>query len=120
LLLIEPSFHQTFGLSLNILDIDPSFTLGDREACKQAILSRLDHEGLLHKNTNLKTPTDFTDIAVISSKHAAGLQDFFTEAELLQKHHLCQFDVYHASMQGKTCANDVTELNQIKSYRTKN
>lgn len=108
LLLIEPSFHQTFGLSLNILDIDPSFTLGDRQARKQAIWTRLEQEGLHHKNLNLKTPNDFTHVAVVSSKHAAGLQDFFTEAELLQKHHLCQFDVYHASMQGKTCATEIT------------
>lgn len=108
LLLIEPSFHQAFGLSLNILDVDPNFTLGDRQARKQAILIRLEQEGLRHKNLNLKTPVDFTRVAVISSKHAAGLQDFFTEAELLQKHHLCQFDIYHASMQGKTCATDIT------------
>ncbi|WP_440616009.1 exodeoxyribonuclease VII large subunit [Cysteiniphilum sp. 6C5] len=108
LLLIEPSFHQAFGLSLNILDIDPNFTLGDRQARRQAILTRLEQEELRHKNLNLTTPTDFTHVAVISSKHAAGLQDFFTEAELLHKHHLCQFDIYHASMQGKTCATDIT------------
>ena len=67
LLLIEPSFHQTFGLSLNILDIDPSFTLGDRQARKQAIWTRLEQEGLHHKNLNLKTPNDFTHVAVVSS-----------------------------------------------------
>ena len=109
LLLVDVNFHQNFGLSLNILDIDPSFTLGDREARKKKIITDLTQKGVINNNHNLPIPNEFTNIAVISSENAAGLGDFFAEADLLQKHNLCNFDVYHASMQGKDCATTVAK-----------
>jgi exodeoxyribonuclease VII large subunit len=109
LLLVDVNFHQNFGLSLNILDIDPSFTLGDREARKKKIITDLTQKGVLNNNRNFTIPTEFTNIAVISSENAAGLGDFFAEADLLQKYNLCNFDIYHASMQGKDCATSVAK-----------
>jgi exodeoxyribonuclease VII large subunit len=112
LLMVDVNFHQNFGLSLNILDIEPSFTLGDREARKKKVIADLTQAGVVNNNRNLAIPTEFTNIAVISSENAAGLGDFFAEANLLQKYGLCEFETYHASMQGKDCAATVA-----KSFR---
>ena len=103
LFLVDVSFHQNFGLSLNIIDIDPTFTLGDREARKNKIIADLTNSCVINNNRKLELPNEFNNVAVISSENAAGLGDFFVEADLLKKHKLCNFDVYNASMQGQDC-----------------
>lgn len=105
---VAVNFHSSYGLSLNIIDVDPAFTLGDREARKQKIIADLTHKGIVENNRKLPLPTEFTNIAVISSENAAGLGDFFVEANALQKHHLCNFELYSAAMQGKACPISVT------------
>ncbi|MCF6768366.1 exodeoxyribonuclease VII large subunit [Thiotrichales bacterium 19S11-10] len=107
LFLVDVNFHPNYGLSLNISDIDPNYTLGDREARKKKIRTDLTNLGIVNNNKVLALPSDFTKVAVISSQNAAGLGDFFAEANLLQKHQLCHFDTYQAPMQGKSCPKDV-------------
>lgn len=107
LLLVNVNFHTNYGLSLNIIDIDPSFTLGDREARKKKIIENLVQMGIAHNNKKLPSPRDFFRVAVISSETAAGLGDFFSEAHLLKKRNLCDFEIYKASMQGKDCPLEV-------------
>ena len=82
---VAVNFHSSYGLSLNIIDVDPAFTLGDREARKQKIIADLTHKGIVENNKTLPLPAEFTNIAVISSENAAGLGDFFVEANALQK-----------------------------------
>ncbi|QIV96130.1 exodeoxyribonuclease VII large subunit [Allofrancisella inopinata] len=109
LLKVAVSYHISFGLSLNIIDIDPSYTLGDRQARKLEILEQLAKKGILDKNKNLQLPKDFTNIAVITSLTAAGKGDFFEEADKLQSLGLCKFDIYEAKMQGKDCVISVSK-----------
>ena len=104
---VSVNFHESFGLSLNVMDIEPSFTLGDREVRKKEILDTLTKDKIINKNRDLMLPQDFTSVAVITSITAAGKGDFFEEADKLQDLGLCQFDIYEAVMQGKTCANSV-------------
>ncbi|MFC4892700.1 exodeoxyribonuclease VII large subunit [Pseudofrancisella aestuarii] len=106
---VAVNYHISFGLSLNIVDIDPSFTLGDREARKIGILDTLTKEGIVMKNKELELPLDFTNVAVITSSTAAGKGDFFEEAQKLETLGLCKFDIYEALMQGKDCALSVTK-----------
>ncbi|MFV9931165.1 MAG: exodeoxyribonuclease VII large subunit [Francisella endosymbiont of Hyalomma asiaticum] len=103
------SYHISFGLSLNIVDIDPAFTLGDRQARKIEIIEKLAEKNILEKNKSLAIPYDFTSIAVITSITAAGKGDFFEEADKLQDLGLCKFDIYEAKMQGVECAKNVSE-----------
>ncbi|MFV9984982.1 MAG: exodeoxyribonuclease VII large subunit [Francisella endosymbiont of Hyalomma asiaticum] len=103
------SYHISFGLSLNIVDIDPAFTLGDRQARKIEIIEKLAKKNILEKNKSLAIPYDFTSIAVITSITAAGKGDFFEEADKLQDLGLCKFDIYEAKMQGVECAKNVSE-----------
>lgn len=73
---VEVSFHQQYGYSLNILGIDPSYTLGDMARRRQEILRQLEADGILHDNAELPLPLLTQRIAVISSASAAGYGDF--------------------------------------------
>lgn len=75
-LLVKVSFHALYGYSLNILDIDGSFTLGDLARRRREILQRLEGDGILHDNQQLPLPRLLRRIAVISSPSAAGYGDF--------------------------------------------
>ncbi|MEY8703368.1 exodeoxyribonuclease VII large subunit, partial [Francisella philomiragia] len=117
---VAVNYHTSFGLSLNIIDIDPAFTLGDRQARKIEILQNLSKKGILEKNKVLNMPGDFTNVAVITSMTAAGKGDFFEEADKLQDLNLCNFDIYEAKMQGAECAKSVsTALTKISAIADK-
>lgn len=77
-ILVEASveFHPVYGLSLNIRNIDPSFTLGDLARQRQLTLQQLEKDGVLEMNKSLPLPTVIRHIAVISAKDAAGYGDF--------------------------------------------
>ena len=69
---VEVVFHEIYGFSLNIKDIDPTYTVGDLERRKQEILQRLKKEGMIDMNRRLEFPLLPKNIAVISSPTAAG------------------------------------------------
>ena len=70
------TFHEVYGLSLNISDIDPAYTLGDLARKKIEIINRLTAEGVIDMNKQLELPAVPQRIAVISSETAAGYGDF--------------------------------------------
>jgi len=76
LVVVSVEYHEVYGLSLNIKDIDPTYTVGDIEKKRQAILNRLDEEGVSEMNKEISFPLVPQRIAVISSKTAAGYGDF--------------------------------------------
>lgn len=73
---VSVEFHPLYGLSLNITDIDPSYTLGDLARLKQEAIQRLRREGVFEMNKELAFPFVPQRIAVISSETAAGYGDF--------------------------------------------
>lgn len=94
------TFHEVYGLSLNIKDIDPSYTLGEREKSRQEVIRKLEEDGIMEMNQELELPLVPQKIAVISSETAAGYGDFINQLET----NLFGFKVHHqlyaASMQG--------------------
>jgi exodeoxyribonuclease VII large subunit len=70
------SFHELYGLSLNITDIDPSYTMGEMEIRKQEVIARLKAAGIMEMNMELDLTLVPQRIAVISSETAAGYGDF--------------------------------------------
>ena len=72
-------FHELYGLSLNITDIDPNYTLGDIAQKRIEILKSLDEDGVLNMNKEVSFPIVPQKIAVISSDTAAGYQDFINQ-----------------------------------------
>jgi exodeoxyribonuclease VII large subunit len=69
-------FHEKYGLKINIYQIDPSYTLGELALMKKEVIERLKKEGLIDKNKENIIPPVIQRIAVISSKRAAGYEDF--------------------------------------------
>src|SRR5687767_6303647 len=75
------SFDPSHGLSLRILDIDPSFSLGELEREKQDTIERLSREGIFHSNKGLKLPVLPQRIAIISVETSKGYSDFLNVLE---------------------------------------
>jgi len=73
------SYHELYGLSLQIVDIDPNYTLGDMQRQRQETIDRLKQEGVFDMNREIPLPWVMQRIAVISSRNAAGYQDFMRE-----------------------------------------
>ena len=69
-------YHEIYGLSLVINDIDPAFTIGEMALKRQMILKKLEEEGVLTMNKELDFPLVPQRIAIISSSNAAGYDDF--------------------------------------------
>ena len=96
---VEIQYHAVYGLSLSIINIDPSYTLGDIARQRQQTIAQLQKDGLLDAQQLLPLPTLIRRIAVISSPKAAGYEDF--------KHQLdnsgFQFEtqLFGATMQGE-------------------
>lgn len=76
LLEVEVSFHAVYGMSLNIVGIDPRFTIGDLAKQRQATIQQLKNDGVMDMQRNLPLPSLLKRIAVISSNDAAGYGDF--------------------------------------------
>lgn len=73
---VEVTFHELYGYSLTVTDIDPSYTLGDMARRRREIVQQLEADGVLTLNKELPTPLLPQRVAVISSATAAGYGDF--------------------------------------------
>jgi exodeoxyribonuclease VII large subunit len=73
---IKIEYHEVYGLSLVITDIDPAFTIGEMAVKRQLVIKRLEQEGVISMNKELEIPSVPQRIAIISSKNAAGYSDF--------------------------------------------
>lgn len=81
LLLVAVIFHEIYGLSLNVREIDPAYTMGEMALKKREVIERLTKEGLIGLNKSLSLPIAPQRIAVISSPTAAGYGDFFDQLD---------------------------------------
>jgi len=114
---VTVDFHELYGLSLNIIDIEPSYTVGELARKKQEIISRLIQEGVFDMNRELDFPGLPKRIAVISSETAAGYGDFTDQ--LLNNEYDFQFHVklFPAYMQGEDAENSIIHaLENIHRY----
>jgi exodeoxyribonuclease VII large subunit len=73
---VSVEFHELYGFSLTVVDIDPSFTVGEIARNRQLVLKQLEEEGVLTLNRELPLAELTNRIAVISSPTAAGYEDF--------------------------------------------
>ena len=78
---VTVDFHELYGYSLTVTDIDPTYTLGDMARRRKEILLQLEKEGVLTLNKELELPLLTQRIAVISSATAAGYGDFCSQLE---------------------------------------
>ncbi len=114
LLRVYAQFHEAYGFSWIVSDIDPTYTLGDMARKRQEIIRQLKEEGVFDLQRELHIPTFAKRIAVISAEHAAGYGDFCRQLE--DNDYGFQFDVtlFPAIMQGEQVeASVVDALNEI-------
>ncbi|MBQ8520993.1 MAG: exodeoxyribonuclease VII large subunit, partial [Bacteroides sp.] len=78
---VSVEFHELYGHSLTVTDIDPTYTVGDMVRKRREILRQLEEEGVLHMNKELEMPLLPQRIAVVSSATAAGYGDFCNQLE---------------------------------------
>lgn len=73
------TYHEIYGFSLQIIDLDASYTLGDIERRRRETISQLQMDGVWDMNRELDMPRPALRIAVVSSATAAGYRDFMNE-----------------------------------------
>ncbi|TLX72326.1 exodeoxyribonuclease VII large subunit [Labilibacter sediminis] len=114
---VSIDFQEVYGFSLNVRDIDPTYTLGDMAQKKQAILNKLSEEGVIDMNKELEVPMVPQKIAVISSPTAAGYEDFCNQLNNNKDGFKFYVKLFPAIMQGDGAEESVTEaLDRIYEY----
>jgi len=98
---VSVEFHELYGYSLTVLDIDPTYTLGDMARRRREIILRLEEEGVLTMNKELDIPLAPQRIAVISSATAAGYGDFCDQLKNNPYGLSFQTKLFPAVMQGE-------------------
>jgi len=114
---VSVEIHELYGFSLNIRDIDPTYTLGDIERHRLEIIRKLEAEGVIDMNKELELPSVCQKIAIISSSTAAGYQDFLNQ--LIGNSYNYHFypKLFPAIMQGdQTESSIIQALDQIYEY----
>ena len=109
LLKVFPQFHEAYGFSWIVTDIDPTYTLGDMARKRQEIIRQLKEEGVFDLQKELQLPLFCQHIAVISSETAAGYGDFCNQ--LADNPYDFQFrtQLFPAIMQGEGVEQSIIE-----------
>lgn len=100
LVCVSVSFHELYGYSLVVHDIDPAYTLGDLARRRREILKQLEEEGVLTLNKELPMPLLPRRVAVISSPTAAGYGDFRHQLAHNPRGYYFHVELFPAVMQG--------------------
>ncbi|SIT74362.1 exodeoxyribonuclease VII large subunit [Pontibacter indicus] len=110
-------FHELYGLSLDIVNIDANYTIGDLARQRQETLKRLEVEGLLTSNKELEMPLVPQRLAIVSSATAAGYQDFIHQLENNSYGYTFDTRLFPATVQGNEApASIVKAMDLIARY----
>jgi exodeoxyribonuclease VII large subunit len=109
LLKITVEYHEIYGLSLVINDIDPAFTLGEMAVRRQQIIRKLEQDGVFSMNKDISFPILPKRIAVVSSNNAAGYSDFLKHLASNIYGYTFYTALFDASMQGTETERSVVD-----------
>lgn len=111
---VEVKFHELYGLSLNVKDIDANFTVGERARRRQEVIMQLVEDGVMDMNKSLPLPLVPQNIAVISSPTAAGFGDFMDQLKRNRYGYTFHVQLFKATMQGKEAEESIiTALHEV-------
>lgn len=114
LLKVVVNFHEAYGFSWIVVDIDPTYTMGDMARKRLEIIQKLKEEGVFDMQKELAIPIFAQRIAVISSANAAGYGDFCNQLSDNEYGYLFSTQLFPAIMQGEQVEGSViAALNQI-------
>lgn len=110
-------FHEVYGFSLNIKDIDPVYTLGELARKRLEIIKQLEDDGVMEMNKEIEFPLLPQKIAIISSDTAAGYGDFIQQLDNNQYNYRFYHKLFPAFMQGDRVEESITNaLDRIFEY----
>jgi exodeoxyribonuclease VII large subunit len=115
LLSVSVSFHEQYGVSLVVKNIDANYSLGDLERRKKEIIAKLVSQNLINKNSNLELELVPKRIAVISSETAAGYGDFISQLTNNSNSYVFECKLFPSTMQGENVASSVVKSLNIIS-----
>lgn len=111
---VYADFHETYGFSWIITDIDPTFTMGDMARKRQDIIRKLQEAGVLELQKELSLPLFTQRIAVISSEQAAGYGDFCNQLSENDYGFQFKLSLFRSIMQGEQIESSIiSALNEI-------
>ena len=113
---VAVNYHELYGFSLQITDIDPTYTLGDMERQRQMTIAQLQKEGVWDMNREAPMPVVVQRVAVVSSVNAAGYQDF--RKELAKSPYRFEVTLFDAFMQGAAAEESIVEALCAVAERT--
>ena len=102
---VSVTYHELYGFSLQITDIDPAYTLGDMERQRQQTIDQLRKEGVWDMNREVGMPAVVQRIAIVSSANAAGYQDFCKE--IGKSPYRFRLTLFDAFMQGAAAEESI-------------
>lgn len=109
LLEVSVEFHAVYGLSLNIWNVDPTYTMGDLAKQRQATIRQLTEDGVMELQRALELPSLVRRVAVVSSADAAGYGDFCDQLQHNRFGFKFHTQLYPAVMQGDTAARSIVQ-----------
>ncbi|CAK0767621.1 exodeoxyribonuclease VII large subunit [Gammaproteobacteria bacterium] len=119
LFLAKVSFESSYGLALRIIDIDPSYTLGDLEKEKQETIKKLNDEKIFNINKSLKLPLLPQRIAIISVETSKGYKDFLGKIESNPWGYKFFHMLFPSLLQGEKIIQSIsTQLQLIRKVKT--
>jgi exodeoxyribonuclease VII large subunit len=107
MLRVVVQYHELYGLRLNVVDIDPAYTVGEVELQRRKTIACLQKEGVFDMNRELEFPLLPARVAVISSEKAAGYGDFMRQLHNNPYGYKLQTALFAAAMQGKDTEPDI-------------
>ena len=117
---VSVTFHPVYGLSLNVWNIDPTYTQGDLAKQRQATIRRLTEDGVMDLQQSLKLPTLIHKVAVISAADAAGYGDFCDQLQNNRFGFRFELSLFAATMQGDNAPRSIIQaLGKIASEEEK-
>lgn len=102
-------YHEVYGFSLNIRDIDAQYTLGERAKRRQEIILQLQSDGIFEMNKELDLPLVPQRIAVVSSETAAGFGDFIEQLNANDYGYHFEVQLFNSVMQGDQAEKSIIQ-----------
>jgi len=115
---VKISFHPLYGVSLDIVDIDPTFALGELHKEREETLKRLSNEGIINANKALTFPLLPKRVAVISVESSKGLSDFYSVIKNNSWGYTYFFMLFTAQLNGDPAIEAIqTQLKKIEKVK---
>ena len=106
---VDVTFHEVYGISLNVVDIDPTYTLGESARRKAQVIKKLEDDGIIDMNKLLSIKPLIKNIAVISAEGAAGYGDFCHQLENNAYGYKYNLTLFNSIMQGEKAEASILE-----------